>query len=79
MNDEPVYKPLAKAAPAIPLLFDEEQAAAILSLSQRKLWELAARGAIKSVKIGSLKRYRRTDLEDWVASGCPTQSNVGGK
>jgi excisionase family DNA binding protein len=59
--------------PIAPLLLDEAQAAALLSLSPRKLWELAARGAIKSVKIGALKRYRRVDLEEWVASGCPTE------
>jgi len=56
-----------------PLLLTEAQAADLLSLSQRKVWELAACGAIKSVKIGSLKRYRRTDLEEWVANGCPTE------
>jgi excisionase family DNA binding protein len=60
-------------APIAPLLLDESQAAALLSLSPRKLWELAARGSIKSVKIGALKRYRRIDLEEWVASGCPTE------
>jgi hypothetical protein len=59
--------------PIAPLLLDEVQAAGLLSLSPRKLWELAARGAIKSVKIGALKRYRPADLEEWVASGCPTE------
>lgn len=56
----------------LPLLFDEEQAAAFLSLSTRKLWELAACGAVKFIKIGALKRYRRCDLEEWVGRGCPT-------
>ena len=55
-----------------PLLLTEAQAAELLSLSPRKVWELAACGAIKSVKIGALKRYRRVDLEDWVSRGCPT-------
>jgi excisionase family DNA binding protein len=54
-----------------PLLLTEAQAAELLSLSSRKVWELAARGAIKSVKIGALKRYRRIDLEEWVSTGCP--------
>jgi len=62
----------ATATPSPPLLLTEAQAAALLSLSPRKVWELAACGAIKSVKIGTLKRYRRVDLEEWVASGCPT-------
>ena len=55
-----------------PLLFTEEQAAELLSLSPRKLWELAACGAIPFVKIGAVKRYRRVDLEAWVTAGCPT-------
>ncbi len=57
---------------SLPLLLDEEQAAAFLSLSPRKLWELAAAGAVKFIKIGALKRYRRCDLEEWVNRGCPT-------
>jgi excisionase family DNA binding protein len=72
--DTPASSPANPIPLAIaPLLLDESQAAALLSLSPRKLWELAARGAIKSVKIGALKRYRRIDLEAWVASGCPTE------
>ena len=69
-SGEPSRIPLA---PIAPLLLDESQAAVLLSLSPRKLWELAARGAIKSVKIGALKRYRRIDLEAWVSSGCPVE------
>jgi hypothetical protein len=56
----------------MPLLLDEEHAAAFLSISPRKLWELAACGAVKFIKIGTLKRYRRCDLEEWVEHGCPT-------
>ena len=40
--------------------------------SPRKVWELAACGAIPFIKIGSIKRYRRADLEAWVEKGCPT-------
>jgi excisionase family DNA binding protein len=59
-------------APISPLLLTERHAAKILSLSPRKVWELAACGAIPFVKIGTVKRYRRVDLEDWVGRGCPT-------
>jgi excisionase family DNA binding protein len=55
-----------------PLLLTEEQAAELLGLSSRKVWELAACGAIPSVKIGTLKRYRLIDLQEWVQRGCPT-------
>ena len=55
-----------------PLLLTETQVAELLSLSSRKVWELAACGAIPFIKIGAVKRYRRIDLEDWVRRGCPT-------
>lgn len=72
LPDEPASSPAAAGIPVpiAPLLLTEAQAAELLSLSPRKVWELAARGAIRSVKIGALKRYRRVDLEEWVASGC---------
>ena len=72
--DSPASSPtLAEIPFAIaPLLLNESQAAKLLSLSPRKVWELAACGAIKFVKIGALKRYRRIDLEKWVEGGCPT-------
>lgn len=78
-TDTPIDTPanLTTAAPIplaiTPLLLTEAQAAELLSLSPRKVWELAACGAIKSVKIGALKRYRKCDLEEWVSSGCPTE------
>lgn len=57
--------------PVAPLLLTEVQAAKVLSLSPRKLWELAACGAIPFVKIGAVKRYRLADLDAWVRNGCP--------
>ncbi len=55
-----------------PLLLTEAQAGELLSLSARKVWELAACGAIPCIKIGAVKRYRLIDLEVWVKRGCPT-------
>ena len=72
---EDAVEPMPTSAPALmsmPLLLTEVQAAALLSLSPRKVWELAAGGAIPFIKIGSIKRYRRADLEAWVEKGCPT-------
>ena len=79
MNADTLLDTLASSssAPGIPLaiaplLLTEAQAAELLSLSPRKMWELAACGAIPFVKIGALKRYRLIDLEEWVRRGCPT-------
>lgn len=56
-----------------PILVDAKRAAAMLSIGTRKLWELTNCGAIDSVKIGRAVRYRVSDLESWVAAGCPTK------
>ena len=75
---EPDGEAVTHAAPPLgiaPLLLTEEQAAELLSISPRKVWELAASGAIPSVKIGALKRYRRADLQAWVDRGCPTSGD----
>jgi excisionase family DNA binding protein len=68
-TDEPTNPP-----PTATLLLTEPEAAKLLNLSPRKLWELAARGTIPFLKIGAVKRYRRADLEAWVARGCPAAS-----
>lgn len=72
--DPPASSPAATGilVAIAPLLLTELQAAEVLSISPRKVWELAACGAIPFIKIGAIKRYRRIDLEAWVSRGCPT-------
>lgn len=50
------------------LLLDPPQAAAALSISERKLWELKADGEIPHLKIGSLVRYPVDGLKAWIAA-----------
>ena len=53
--------------PATPrLLLTARDAAAALSISERKLWELTASGVIKVVRIGRNVRYSRTALEEFI-------------
>ncbi len=56
---------MAKAPPRSPILVDSREAARLLSISPRKLWELANRGQIHSLKIGKCVRYRVADLDAW--------------
>jgi len=44
-----------------------KQAAAALSLSTRKIWELTNRGEIPSIRIGRAVRYSIDDLKDYIA------------
>jgi excisionase family DNA binding protein len=48
------------------LLLTPKQAAAALSISERKLWELSRLGTIKRLKIGASVRYALHDLEEWI-------------
>jgi excisionase family DNA binding protein len=33
----------------------------------------------KAVRVGSLLRWRRTDIESWIANGCPSCRNRGAR
>ncbi len=50
------------------LLLNAREAAELLGISPRKLWELTApRGPIRCVRIGRAVRYSFATLEQWVA------------
>lgn len=54
-------------APVIePMLLTSEQAAAFLSMSERKLWDLGNSGEIPRVMNGRSVRYDRRDLIAWI-------------
>ena len=56
-----------------PLLITAEEVAGMLDISTRALWRLvSARKIVLPVKFGGNTRWRRADVEGWVASGCPT-------
>jgi excisionase family DNA binding protein len=56
------------APPAVPvLLLTEREAAKILAVCPKTLWQLAHDGEIPTVSIGRAKRYRVADLENFVA------------
>lgn len=48
------------------LLLKSPQAAAVLQISERKLWELTDEGKIPAVWIGRSKRYDRRDLVAYI-------------
>lgn len=54
------------------LLLSDRQVAALLSCSRRTVWKMASCGDLpKPVRVGSRTvRWRRTDIEAWVANGC---------
>lgn len=48
------------------LIVDLKQAAEMLDISPRKLWQLQADGVVRSLKVGRLLKFRITDLEQSV-------------
>jgi len=58
------------------LLIESSVAAAMLSISPRKLWELTKRNAIPTKRIGKSVRYSPKDLDRWIDAGCPTEANA---
>lgn len=51
---------------AAPMLYRVPEAAALLSIGRSKMWELVARGEIRSVKIDGARRIPAAALSDYV-------------
>lgn len=51
-----------------PLVVDEHQAAAMLGISERKLWEYRNSGELPIVRLGRLVRFSVEDLRKFVDS-----------
>ena len=60
-------------------LLDVRAVAAMLGgCSKRHIYRLSDAGRMPGlIKLGSLVRWRRVDLEAWIGAGCPTQSRGG--
>ena len=57
---------------AAPALIDVRAVAELLGCSDRHVFRLAKIGRIpRSTKLGALVRWRRTEIERWIADGCP--------
>ena len=57
--------------PAAAQLLDKRALAALLACSTRHVDRLADAGRMPApLKLGALVRWRRQDIEDWLAGGC---------
>jgi excisionase family DNA binding protein len=53
-------------------LLDVRAVAAVLQCSPRHVYRLADAGKMPApIRLGALVRWRRTELTDWIAAGCP--------
>lgn len=65
-------------------LLSAEELAAMLSISKRSLWRLRSAGQLpRAVQLGGSTRWRRIEVEAWIAAGCPSltdwEASKGGK
>lgn len=57
---------------AQPALIDQETVRGMLACSPRHVSRMAAAGLMpKPIKLGSLLRWNRAVIEQWIAAGCP--------
>lgn len=57
------------------LLCDYEEASEIMDCTSRHVRNLASRGLMpRPIKIGGNVRFRRQEILDWIAAGCPAVS-----
>lgn len=54
------------------VLITATEAARICGLSRSAFYKLVSRGhAPKPIKLGRAARWRRQEIHDWIAAGCP--------
>jgi excisionase family DNA binding protein len=64
-------------APAVQLL-DVRAVAAVLAVSVRHVYRLSDAGRMPApIRLGALVRWRRADLDGWLAAGCPSTRRDG--
>jgi excisionase family DNA binding protein len=62
----------------VPALLDVQAVAALLDCSTRHVYRLADAGQMpRPVKLGALVRWRRQDMDTWLAQGCPSCRTAG--
>jgi len=55
-----------------PALVSVRDLAHLLNCSQRSVYRLADSGRMpRPVKLGALVRWRRAEIDKWIADGCP--------
>lgn len=69
----PSSLPTTQASVRAAALLDVGAVAAMLGCSTRHVYRLADSGRMpRPVKLGTLNRWRPAEIENWLASGCPS-------
>ena len=80
-NREKVTMTTNETPPAVPmandiaLLVDANEAARMCSMHRGSWYKIVAAGKTPaSIRIGSMVRWRRDEIEEWIAAGCPPRA-----
>ena len=61
-------------------LLDVKAVAQLLNCSSRHVYRLSDAGKMpRPVKLGTLIRWNRAEIDDWIAAGCPAVRTITGK
>ena len=70
---------VVNAAPDRAALLDVVQVGALLGCSPRHVYRMADAGKMPPpVRLGALVRWRRAELMEWLAAGCPAVRSARG-
>jgi len=73
---------MSTVEPVVPELLTTKQAAALCGCGERSLWRWSRSGrAPAPLRIGgsAATRYRRAELLEWIAAGCPRVDGGAGR
>lgn len=59
-----------------PLLIDAKQVAELLGIGRSLLYEMQSAGRLgpMPIRLGRAVRWRKEEIESWVAEGCPSRT-----
>lgn len=54
------------------ILIPADKVAELLAISKRTLWRLLSAGKLpEPIRLGSVVRWNREEIEQWIGDGCP--------
>ncbi len=72
--------PIKLASAVEPALLDDRAVARMLDCSWRHIYRMADAGRLpRPIRFGSLVRWRKCDLDQWLSEGCPSIRKGGAK
>jgi predicted DNA-binding transcriptional regulator AlpA len=60
-----------------PVMITARQLAVLMQVSTRQVWRMLSAGKVpQPIRVGGIVRWRMAEIENWIALGCPGQSQA---